>query len=287
MKPEQGAQKPDRYREIASTLTHIGRGWLLADPPRPGPSNKHAPLLGPTELRATLEGLGPTFIRLGQFLSTRPGPLPPEYVAELSGLEDPAAAVPHALIVAVIESELGARLEKIFASFERVPLATASIGQVHGAQLLLGREEVVVKVQRPLVAAEIEYDLAVLQELAEEAEYHTPLGSGHDPKRLVDEFAHSLRCELNYVREGKNIERLGAELDNEPGLRIPRVHWNYTARRVIVLERPRAPDGPARPRWLPRAALGSWWRPRLARTFPVALSMPMWPHYGLPRSGQL
>ena len=153
--------------------------------------------------------------------------------------------MPYALIVAVIEAELRTRLEKIFASFDKVPLLTASIGQVHAARLL-SREEVVVKVQRRLVAAEIECDLAVLQELAREAEYHTPLGSGL--KDLVDEFACSLRSELDYLREGQALERLRADLGNEPGIRLPRVHRNCTTRRVIVIERLRGRGGCCRRR---------------------------------------
>ncbi|HET7271995.1 MAG TPA: AarF/UbiB family protein [Rubrobacter sp.] len=291
MKPEHGTQELDRYREIASALSRIRSSWLLADPrlqvsPRSDPQRKRAPLARPTELRAVLERLGPTFIRLGQFLSTRPGLLPPEYTAELSRLEDSAAPVPYALIVAVIESELGDRLENIFASFGEVPLATGSIGQVHAARLLLGGEGAVVKVQRPLVATEIEHDLAVLQELAREAEDHTPLGS--DLEGLVDEFAYSLRCELDYVREGQNLERLRADLEKEPGILLPRVNWDYTARRIIVLEQPRDPDEPVWPRWLrppwrSEVAGGRGWRGAL----PVVSSTPMWPQYGLPRSGHL
>ena len=287
MKPERSTQKLDRYREIAAALARNGLGALLADPwhrasPRPGPQKEGEPLARPADLRAVLEELGPTFIKVGQFLSTRPDLLPPSYIAELSKLKDSPAPVPYALVVAVIESELGTRLEKIFASFDKTPLATASIGQVHAAQLRSG-EEVVVKVQRPLVAAEMEYDLAVLQELAREAEVHTPVGSGHDLKGLMDEFASALRCELDYVREGQNLERLSADLENEPRICLPRVHWNYTTRRVIVLDQVRDSEGRAWPRWLRTTARALSWRGYL----PEASSTPMWPPFGLLRSGHL
>ena len=281
-------QKLGRYREIAAVLTRNGLWELLADSwqqslplsPQPGPQKEGEPLVLPDEMRAVFEELGPTFIRFGQFLSTRPDLLPPHYIAELSKLKDSPAPVPYALVVAVIESELRDRLEKIFASFDKAPLETASIGQVHAAQLLSG-EEVLVNVQRPLVAAEIEYDLAVLLELARDAEDHIPLGSDHDLKDLMDEFAFSLRCELDYVTEGQSLERLSAELAYEPGIRLPRVHWNYTARRVIVLEQLRDSEVPPWPRWLRTTALGQGWRLR------EVSSTPMLPPFGLLRSGHV
>jgi ubiquinone biosynthesis protein len=298
VKPELSTRKLARYREIAAVLPRNGLGPLLADSwqqslplsPRLGLQKKDAPLALAADLRAAFEELGPTFIGFGQFLSTRPDLLPFNYIAELSKLKDSTAPVPYALLVAVIESEIGTRLEKMFATFDKEPLATASIGQVHAAQLKSG-EEVVVKVQRPLIAAEIEYDLAVLVELARDAEDHIPLGSDHDLKDLLAEFAFSLRCELDYVREGQKLASLGADLEYEPGIRLPRVHLNYTTRRVIVLEQPRdsevppwlPPWLPPWPRWLRTTALGQVWRGRLRE----ASSRPMRPPFGLLRSGHL
>lgn len=298
VKPELSTQKLGRYREIAAVLTRNGLWALLADSwqqslplsPQPGPQREGEPLALPAEVRAVFEELGPTFIKFGQFLSTRPDLLPPHYIAELSKLKDSPSPVPYALVVAVIESELRARLEELFASFDKAPLETASIGQVHAAQLLSG-EEVVLKVQRPLVATEIESDLPVLLELAREAEDHTTLGRGHDLKGLLDEFASALRCELDYVREGQNIERLGDDLAKVAGIRLPRIHWNYTTRRVIVLERIRGSKRPAWQRWVRRAALGRNPRPADGRARRGSLSdappAPMWLPFGLLRPGQL
>ena len=234
-----------RYREIAAVLTRNGFGWLLADSRLQGllplSQRLRAPREGepsarPAHLRLAFEELGTTFIKIGQFLSTRPDLLPPRYIAELSKLQDAAPPIPYAEVVSVLESELGAPPEKVFESFEKEPLATASIGQVHAARLRDG-EEVVVKVQRPLVALDVERDLAVLAELAEIAEGLTTLGRDYDVEGLVDEFAFTLRCELDYAREGQNLDRFREAFADEPALRLPRVHWYYTTQRVIVLER--------------------------------------------------
>lgn len=207
-----GRKNLGRYQEIAKVLAHHGFGWLLADSRMrhllplsqrlDGTREQAASENAPVRLRLAFEELGTAFIKVGQFLSTRPDLLPPAYITELSKLQDAAPPIPYEHAVAVIEAELGAPPEKVFAEFDTEPLASASIGQVHAATLREG-EEVVVKVQRPGVKDAVERDLAVLMELAETLAYHTAFGRDYDVVGLVDEFAFTLRCELMYAREGR------------------------------------------------------------------------------------
>lgn len=234
-----------RYREIAAVLARHGFGWLLAElrlrdllpfAQRLGKSEAVEPKAQAAHLRLALEELGTTYVKVGQILSTRPDLLPPEYIAELARLQDAAPAVGYPQIAAVVEAELGAPPEKVFAELDPKPLAAASIGQVHAARLPDG-EEVVVKVQRPGVAAAVERDLAALLELASLFAHHTSLGRDYDVVGLAEEFAFNLRCELSYRREGQNADRFRRAFADDPDLYIPKVHWEYTTDRVIVLER--------------------------------------------------
>ncbi len=241
-----GRKNLGRYREIAAVLAHHGFGWLLADSKLrhllplserlDGRQEQADSEAGPVRLRLAFEELGTTFIKVGQFLSTRPDLLSPAYITELSKLQDATPPIPYEHAAAVIEAELGAPPEKIFAEFDPEPLASASIGQVHAATLREG-EEVVVKVQRPGVKGAVERDLAVLVELAESLSYHTAFGRDYDIVGLVDEFAFTLRCELMYVREGQNADRFREAFAEDDALYVPNVHWDYTTDRVIVLEK--------------------------------------------------
>ena len=199
-----GTRNLGRYREIAAVLARHGFGWLVARLglrdlvpifQRLGRTEEPENVTQPARLRLAFEELGTAFIKVGQLLSTRPDLLPPDYIAELSKLQDATPPAPYAQVAAVLEAELGAAPEKIFASFDENPLASASIGQAHAARLRSG-EEVVVKVQRPGVAAAVERDLDVLTELAGLAENHTRFGSDYDATGLADEFAFTLRSEL-------------------------------------------------------------------------------------------
>lgn len=235
-----------RSRQIASALTRHGLGWLairiglndlvpfergwLGHPVRETPYTR------PEHLRLALEELGGAFIKVGQAISTRPDLIPPEYVAEFSKLQDAAPPVPFEDICQVICDELGASPENLFEEFDPQPTASASIGQVHVGQLKSG-QPVIVKVQRPEVAEQIEDDLEILSGMAEWAELHTTFGRDYNLSALVDEFAFTLRNELDYRREGQNADRFRRNFINDPGIRVPRVHWDYTTDRVLTLER--------------------------------------------------
>lgn len=234
-----------RYREIASVLARHGFGWLLADSnlrdllpltQRLGSPDGVEPENQATHLRQAFEELGTTFIKLGQVLSTRPDLLPPDYIAELSKLQEAAPPVPYEQVAAVFEAEMGARPEDVFAEFDPDPLASASIGQVHTARLPNG-DDVVVKIQRPGVAAKVERDLDALHELANLVARYSSIGQDYDVVGLADEFAFNLRCELSYVREGQNADRFRQAFAGDPDVYIPDVYWDYTTERVIVLQR--------------------------------------------------
>ncbi len=234
-----------RYQQVASVLTRHGFGWLLAElglrdllplSQRVGRTREEEPKTRPVRLRLAFEELGTAFIKVGQLLSTRSDLLPPAYIAELSKLQDDTPPASYAQVAAVLEAELGAPPEKVFAEFDEKPLASASIGQVHAARLHSG-EDVVVKVQRPGVEAAVERDLDVLREVAGMAETHTSFGREYGVVGLADEFAFTLRCELKYLREGQNADRFREAFAQDPVLYIPQVYWDYTTDRVIVQER--------------------------------------------------
>lgn len=232
----------DRYREIVSILfkhgieelfERVGARGILPFPKRLSPEAV-VKVGTPQRLRMALEELGPTFIKFGQILSTRPDLLPPAYIKELARLQDTVPPAPWDRIREVIEEELKAPLEKVFSSFEPEPIAAASLAQVHRATLPSG-ERVVVKVQRPGIEIIIEKDLEILNELAYLAR-QTPIKEFYDPLEIVEEFAFTLRNELNYIREGLNAERFRENFRHEPFLYIPKIYWDYTTRRVLIME---------------------------------------------------
>jgi ubiquinone biosynthesis protein len=213
---------------IASLIPFSG-GWLRR-------SNEGQPSTQAAHLRAAFEELGPTFIKLGQIMSTREDLLPPAYTKELSRLQDRVPPVPTAGIRAVIEESFGKPIDSLFCSFEETPLAAASIGQVHGAILPSG-ERVVVKVQKPGVAAQVDEDLAILQQIARFAQNRAPVAEAYDLVALVDEFGWTLRSELDYLREGRNADKFRENFRDSKSLVIPRVFWEMTTPRVITQER--------------------------------------------------
>src|SRR5579862_629914 len=165
----------------------------------------------PESLRAALEELGPTFIKLGQALSTRADLLPPDFQAELAKLQDNTVRVPPDVIEETVNSELGAPATQMFAIFDPEPLAAASIGQVHAATLHDG-SEVVVKVRRPGAAEEIELDLEILRNLAARASQRWPEAERFDVNGLVRDFAEMLRAELDYLQEARNAQEFATNL---------------------------------------------------------------------------
>lgn len=235
-----------RYRQIATILARHGLGYLLGvlglerlvpfQRGLLGHARRPEPYTRPEHLRLALEELGAAWIKLGQFLSTRPDLLPPEYQIELAKLQDaaPPVAVDH--IREVVLAELGRTPEALFARFEPLPLAAASIGQAHAATLPDGTE-VVVKVRRPGVVEQVEEDLAILLDLAATASRRWERAADYDLVGLAEEFADTLRAELDYPREGRNAERFAQNLAGDPGVHIPRVFWDTSSARVLTLER--------------------------------------------------
>ena len=186
-------------------------------------------------LRDVLDELGPTFVKFGQLLSTRPDVVPPDIVAELRSLQDDVRPFPFEQAERVIEEELGNTLERLFLEFEPAPVAAASIGQVHRATLPNGRR-VAVKVQRPGAPRQIEADLGLLYQAARLVRERIRALDFVDSRQLVDEFARQIRKELDYRLEARNAQNFHRNFAGSPHVRVPRVYWQYTRARVLTLE---------------------------------------------------
>jgi ubiquinone biosynthesis protein len=190
----------------------------------------------PENLRLALEELGPTFIKLGQLLSTREDLLSPDYRTELTKLQDAAPAVPNEVVEEIIERELHAPVGTAFDTFEPVPLACASVGQAHNATLQDGTD-VVVKVRRPNVVEDMQRDLEIIQNFAARASRHSKTAARYDVVGLADEFVDTLRAQLDYLQEARNAGRFAANFAGDPLVQIPRTFPELTTSRVITLER--------------------------------------------------
>ena len=186
-------------------------------------------------LREMLDELGPTFVKFGQLLSTRPDVLPPDIITELRGLQDDVRPFPVADVEKVIEEDLGLTIAQLFAEFDEKPIAAASIGQVHRATLPNGKQ-VAVKVQRPGAPRQIEADVALLYQAAKIAKERVRALDFIDAHQLVDEFARSIRQELDYRLEARNADTFHRNFAGHPHVRVPRVFWTYTRSRVLTLE---------------------------------------------------
>jgi ubiquinone biosynthesis protein len=227
-----------RAAHIARVLTRHGLGYLVdvTGLEHLVRGHAHGAPPGPEHLRVALEELGPTFVKLGQLLSTRPDLISPAYEAELARLQDGALPVPFPEIARSVEAALGRPIHEAYARFDPEPLAAASIGQVHAAALPDG-SEVAVKVRRPEIARDIDEDLELLQRLALVAQRRWPLAERYDPVGLAHEFETTLRGELDYEREGISADRIRTELAGNPSVHVPRVHWDRTTNQVLTLER--------------------------------------------------
>ena len=235
-----------RYREIAGALARHGLGYatdslglarfLPLQKGLLGHTRRHEPYTEAEHVRLALEDLGATFIKLGQILSTRADLVHESYQHELAKLQDGAPPVPTEIIEAMIVAELGHPIEELFATFDTTPLAAASIGQAHAARLKDGTE-VVVKVRRPGVVEQVNEDLEILMNLAQRANRHPQWSEQFDFVGLAQEFADTLRAELDYVREAKNARRFAELFADDPVVRIPRVFADHSTSRVLTLER--------------------------------------------------
>jgi ubiquinone biosynthesis protein len=206
------------------------RHWRRPGPPPPAQRGRH--------IREMLDELGPTFVKFGQLLSTRPDILPADVIQELVKLQDQVTPLDFAVVAEVIQQELGMTVEQAFESFDPEPIAAASIGQVHGA-VLAGGEQVVVKVQRPGAPRQVRKDIEVLFQFADAAEGRLELG--FSPTAVVNEFARSIERELDYILEARNAERFAKNFARDGPVVIPRICWRYCTPRVLTMERIEGP----------------------------------------------
>jgi ubiquinone biosynthesis protein len=237
LKPE----RLSRYRDLAALLWRHGRSDLVksaglqdalhAD----DPVHREEAAADARDLAADLERMGPTFVKLGQLLSTRPDILPDAYLDALTRLQDRVAPEPWEVIRATVESELNAPIEAVFREFDPVPLAAASLGQVHRAVLPNGFA-VAVKVQRPGVRERIAADLDALFDVADFLDKHTDWGRRHGTRRMLEEFQRSLAEEIDYRREANNLRKLAENLQEFERIVVPLPVLELTTERVLTMD---------------------------------------------------
>jgi ubiquinone biosynthesis protein len=234
-----------RYRDIAVALLRhgfemvveeIGFSQFLSFPQRLriDKKGKDGKTMG-ERIRLVLEELGPTFVKLGQLASTRPDLIPEHIIRELEKLQDQVPPFSFADVRRIIEEELGEELDHIFRSFEEAPLAAASIGQVHRAILHSG-EKVAVKIQRPHIAATMETDLEILQDLAVLAERRLDWAAQYRIRDILDELSKSLLLELDYTVEARNAEKFSKQFQSDLTIYVPKVFWDYSTKKVLTME---------------------------------------------------
>src|SRR5690625_3610608 len=186
-------------------------------------------------IRLFMEELGPTFVKLGQFASTRPDVLPKDIIIELEKLQSNVGPFPSSKAKEILEEELEAPLENMFSEFQEKPVAAASIGQVHYAVLKTG-ESVAVKIQRPNIQENVKTDLEILKDIAGIAERRLEIAARYNIVEIIDEFARSLRAELNYLNEGRNSDKIKKQFNNDSHIHVPQVFWDYTTSHVLTTE---------------------------------------------------
>lgn len=227
-----------RYKDIAWLLVKHGRSDLVkgmpldgADPLPPAPETT----ADAEELARDLEKLGPTFIKLGQVLSSRGDLLPPAYVAALARLQDDVEPFSFADVERIVESELGVRISKAFLEFESEPIAAASLGQVHRARLRDGRA-VAVKVQRPDIRERVLEDLEAFEEIAAFFDEHTETAGRFELVRTVEDFRKTILAELDYRLEASNLIAIGTAVREFPLIVVPAPVVGYSTSRVLTME---------------------------------------------------
>jgi len=187
------------------------------------------------QLRQVLTHLGPTFIKVGQALSTRPDLVRRDFLEELTKLQDQLPPFPNSIAFAIIETELERSIDEIYSYFSEQPIAAASLGQVYRARLYSG-EEVAVKVQRPNLLTVICRDLVLMRWAARWLQRILPLNLGHDLILIVDEFGHKLFEEIDYLHEGRNAEKFAANFQDDERIKVPAIYWRFSSNRVLTLE---------------------------------------------------
>ncbi len=226
------------WQVIGRALTLIlGFGWLVLnllwerwqDPPKDSKSQCA------TQLRQLLTRLGPTFIKVGQALSTRPDLIHPDFLNELIKLQDQLPPFDNAIAFDIVKRELGSPVEDVYREISADPVAAASLGQVYRAVLHSG-EEVAVKVQRPNLRPVLTRDLFLMHWGARHFGRWLPLNLGHDLTLIVDEFGTKLFEEIDYVNEGHNADKFAANFRDDAEVKVPAIYWHYTSKRVLTLE---------------------------------------------------
>ncbi|HEY0006641.1 MAG TPA: AarF/UbiB family protein [Pyrinomonadaceae bacterium] len=230
-----------RYKDIAMLFMKYGRSDLVKQSGLEGALDEAMQPTGPEavpkaeELADDLEKMGPTYIKMGQLLSTRADLLPPAYLEALTRLQDKIEPFSFNEVERIVTAELGVRISKAFENFEATPMAAASLGQVHRARLRDGRE-VVVKVQRPNIRDQIAQDLSALEEIATFLDTHTEMGKRYDFGNMLDQMRKSLLNELDYRREANNLKTFRANLSQFDMIVIPEPIDDYTTSLVLTME---------------------------------------------------
>ena len=230
-----------QYKKIAALLWKYGRsdvvkGMGLGDEvDTQALAAQHPGDASPTELADDLEAMGPTYVKLGQVLSSRPDLLPLPYIQALSRLHDAVKPFSYAEVEEIVTDELNVRISKAFLDFEPVPLAAASLGQVHAATLRDGRR-VVVKVQRPGIDKQITEDMVVFSQIAEWLDKHTEFGKRYRVQSVIEEFRLVLKQELNYELEANNLRTMAKNLAGFERIFVPQPITDYSTRRILTMD---------------------------------------------------
>lgn len=186
--------------------------------------------------RRALEELGPTFIKFGQIISTRPDVIPEDFILELLKLQDSVAPITFSEVVSVVEAEFKRPVGELFLKIDEEPIAAASIAQVHRATTLSG-EEVVIKVQRPDIEETIDTDITILGYIARLAVKYIPESRLYDPEGMIDEFSRTIKKEMDFTLEASYTERFRQNFKDDARVTVPRVYWELTGRNVLTMER--------------------------------------------------
>jgi len=198
-------------------------------------SKPHQKLSRNQRIRMVLEELGPTFIKMGQVLSSRPDLIPLDLTRELAVLQDKVPSFAFEQVSQIIHAEFGSPIDDVFHTFEPAPFASASIGQVHRAELS-PNEAVAVKIQRPGIRKIVEVDLEIIHYLAQVMEKNLEEMAIFRPVKIVEEFARSLEKELDYTVEAANMEQMADQFAKTPSIHIPGVYWSHSTQRVLCME---------------------------------------------------